>query len=215
MIQKKKKNKQIIKGVIFILFFSIILTSCTKVFIKMYGIKNPITVNEDLILEIGKKYNVPKQESYELDTSYYSFLFSLDTTKYNSQVKNHYQPLQALYYNKNGMLKSFHINCYAGGFPNLKWNRNKIFSTFLPKQQAPIDSIVSLNTQLKYFQKLSYTEDFSIDSFDYIIIVHWSRFMGRQSKRLIKIVQKNAKLATEKKVKIIYVNNDNHYVEND
>ena len=209
--EKKKMTviKQILKGIILTLIFSLTLTSCSKVFLGIYGMKNISHVDEKVILKYGKKYNIPKQDSYELDTSYFSFLFSLDTIKYKSQIKNHYQPLQALYYDKDGYLRSFHINCYAGGFPNLKWDRNEIFSTFLPKEQAPIDSIVTLDTQLKYLQQLSQTEKFSIDSLDYIIIVYWNRFMGRQSKRLIKFVQENEKLAIEKKVKIIYVNTDN------
>ncbi len=33
--------------------------------------------------------------------------------------------------------------------------------------------------------------------------------MGRQSKRLIRIVRENAKLAPSKKIRIVYANNDN------
>ena len=50
---------------------------------------------------------------------------------------------------------------------------------------------------------------FNSINFDYIVLVYWSRFMGRQSKNLIKTVQENARLAAEKRIKIIYVNNDN------
>jgi len=82
-------------------------------------------------------------------------------------------------------------------------------TTFPPKQQAPIDSIVSLETQLKYLKPLSQTTKLLNDSYDYILIVYWNRFMGRQSKRLIRFVQDNSKLATGKKVKIIYANTDN------
>lgn len=38
--------------------------------------------------------------------------------------------------------------------------------------------------------------------------------MGRQSKRLIGFVQDNVKLATDKRVKIIYVNTDNFFADN-
>lgn len=69
-----------------------------------------------------------------------------------------------------------------------------------------IDSIVSLETQLKYLKSLSQTSELSVDSYDYIVIVYWNRFMGRQSKRLIHFVQNNSKLEKEKKVKIIYAN---------
>lgn len=185
------------------------LTSCTSVFMGMYGMKKTKTVDEKKIARFAKKYNVPASDNYELDTAYFSYLFSLDTTKYKSQIKNHYQPLQALYYDNLGHLGSFQVNCYAGGFPNLKWDRNEILTTFPPKQQAPIDSIVPLEAHLKYLKPLSQTEKIQTDNYDYIVIVHWNRFMGRQSKRLIRFVQDNSKLETDKKVKIIYANTDN------
>lgn len=184
------------------------LTSCSKIILGFYGMKNSKTVDETTILNYSKKYNIPAADSYELDASYISFLTSLDTTRYKSQRKNHYQPLQALYYDKTGQLISFQINCYAGGFPNLHWDRNEILTSFPPKQQAPLDSIVPLDTQLKYIRPLSQTKKISADSSDFTIIVYWNRFMGRQSKRLVRFIQDNSKLAN-KKVKIIYVNNDN------
>ena len=191
------------------LTFVLGLTGCSSIFTGLYGMKKSKTVDEKTIVRYAKKFNIPSADNYELDTAYFSHLFSLDTTKYKSQIKNHFQPLQALYYDNSGQLKSFQVNCYTGGFPNLKWDRNEIMSTFPPKQQAPIDSIVSIETQLKYLKPLSQTSKLPIDSYDYIVIVYWNRFMGRQSKRLIHFVQDNSKLETEKKVKIIYANTDN------
>ena len=170
--------------------------------------KNTKAVDESTIIRYSNKYNISEADSYELDTAYISFLYSLDTTKYKSQIKNHYQPLQALYYSPSGQLQSFQVNCYTGGFPNLKWDRNEIMTEFPPKQQAPLDSIVPLKTQMKYLKPLSQTESFLENEYDYIVIVYWSRFMGRQSKRLIHFVQENSRLASDKKVKIIYANND-------
>jgi hypothetical protein len=196
-------------GLALIFIFGLTLTSCSKVFLQLYGIKNIKQVDEKTILKYGKKYNIPKQDSYELDTTYLSYLFSLDTAKYKLQIKNHYQPLQALYYDKDGYLQSFQVNCYAGGFPNLRWDGNDGFTTFPPQEQAEIDSIVTLDQQKKYLQPLSQTQSLDIDSFSYIVIVYWNRYMGRQSRRLIKIVQENQRLATGRKVKIIYANSDN------
>ena len=82
-------------------------------------------------------------------------------------------------------------------------------TTFPPRQQAGIDSIVPLKTQLKYLRPLSQTQKFSAEDYDYIVLVYWSRFMGRQSERLIRFVQNNRALEKEKKVKIIYANTDN------
>jgi len=191
------------------------LTNCSSLTRGLYGMKKLKKVNEETIIHYAKKYKIPQADLYVLDTSYLTFLFSLDTAKYKEQIKNHYQPLQALYYERNGQLKSFQINCYAGGFPNLKWNRNNTFETFPPRKQAMIDSIVPLELQIKYINPLSQTKSSSIENYDYIVIVYWNRLMGRQSKRLIGFVQENHKLAGEKKVKIIYVNTDNIYTEKD
>ncbi|HLP94902.1 MAG TPA: hypothetical protein VK168_12745 [Saprospiraceae bacterium] len=194
---------------VIILTSSLGLTGCSFILTGLYGTKKIKAVDEKAIIRYAKKYNIPPSNSYELDTAYFSYLFSLDTTNYTSQIKNHSQPLQALYYDHSGHLKSFQVNCFAGGFPNLKWDRNETMSIFPPKQQAPIDSIVSLETQMKYLKPHSQSAKIATAGYDYIVIVYWSRFMGRQSKRLIRFVQANSKLETEKKIKIIYVNNDN------
>jgi hypothetical protein len=184
------------------------MSSCSSIITGLYGMKNYKVVDEKTITKYSKKYNIPLADSYQLDTSYISFLKSFDTSLYKEQIKNHYQPLQALYYNNKGELKSFQINCYTGGFPNLNWERDSIMTTFPPKIQAPIDSIISLETQIKYIRQLSNTKKHSTDNYDYTIVVYWNRFMGRQSKRLIRLVKQNAEM-TNKKIKIIYVNSDN------
>jgi hypothetical protein len=189
------------------------LTSCKQVFLGLYGMKMPKTMTEKSILKAGRKYHIPPEDSYQLDSTYRTYLFSQDTSKFKHQIKNHYQPLQALYYNKTGMLESFQINCYAGGFPNLKWNRNEIFEVFPPKQQAPIDSLLTLNTHLQFLHPLSKNPEKDQSKIDYFVIVHWNRFMGRQTRRLIRCVQKSAKLTSDQKLKIIYVNNDNQFLK--
>lgn len=205
-----KKHKQLSKLSTFALVIAFLLTSCSSII----GTNKLKSVDEKTILHYAKKYNINSTENYELDTAYFTFLKSFDTKLFKQQIKNHYQPLQALYYDKTGQLQSFQINCYAGGFPNLKWNKNGIMKTFPPKQQAPLDTIISLNTQLKFLKPLSNTEKSTTNDYYYIVIIYWSKFMGRQSKRLIGFVQDNVKLATDKRVKIIYVNTDNFFADN-
>ena len=77
-------------------------------------------MDEKTIVRYANHYNIPIADGYELDTSYYAFLLSHDKARYKEQINNHYQPLQALYFDKSGQLQSFQINCYAGGFPNLQ-----------------------------------------------------------------------------------------------
>lgn len=194
--------------ILIVLAFLLSLTSCTAIVMKMYGMNEPKHISDEKIVELSEKYNIPPSDTYTLDTSYVNFLYSFDTVKYKNNIKDHLQPLQALYYNKNGQIESFHINCYAGGFPNLKWDRNDVMNTFPPQNQAPLDRLLPLDIHLKYIQKLPASDDISTDGYDYVIIVHWNRFMGRQSKKLIQAVQENAKLAENQKIKILYVNTD-------
>lgn len=200
------------KHLIKLLFLFVVfktLHSCSPLLLKTYGMKEMKSLSKVEIMAQGSKYKIPENDAYVLDSSYIDFIFLLDSTKYAKEIQNHFQPLQALYYDQTGQLKSYHINCNAGGFPNLKWNRFGNFDAFIPKQQTPIDSILPLNQHLKHLVPLTDEARIFPDAYDFIVIVHWSRFMGRQSKRLIKIVQKNATLSKNYNTKIVYVNNDN------
>jgi hypothetical protein len=50
-------------------------------------------------------------------------------------------------------------------------------------------------------------------TYDYTVLVYWCRFMGRQSKRLVRVVQDNVRLGEGKKIMVLYVNTDNFWVE--
>jgi hypothetical protein len=76
------------------------LTGCTA----LYGIKENTRVDEKTIVRYANQYNIPIADGYELDTSYFAFLLSHDKTRYREQINNHYQPLQALYFDKSGQL---------------------------------------------------------------------------------------------------------------
>lgn len=169
----------------------------------MYGMKKLKYQSREQILKLAARYQIPEEDCFELDTGYTTFLRSLDTLKYKQQIKNHYQPLQVLYYKRDGSFISFYVNCYAGGFPNLKWN----IGSFVPPTQAPLDSILPLDTHTYYLHSLSSTGSGRPNP-DYWVIVYWNRFMGRQSERLIKEVRLNIK-NSGKNVKLFYVNNDN------
>lgn len=189
------------------------LQSCSPIILKTFGMKKMKELSKEEILRQGRKYNIPDADAYELDSLFFTYLFSLDSVRYKKEQKNHFQPLQALYYDNTGHLKSFHINCNAGGFPNLKWNRFGTFDQFIPKQQTPVDSILPLEKHTEFLRSLTNNSSQQFNENNYVVIVHWSRFMGRQSKRLIKIVQKNCALGVDQHVRILYVNNDNVFAK--
>ena len=168
--------------------------------------KNVTTNDSSKIVNYANKYSIPQKNSFIIDTTYISYVYSLDSSL-NQIKKNHLQPLQALYFNKTGKLISYHINCYTGGFPNLKWNRNGVFDSFPPKTQAPLDTIFTYNDIRKFVKDINDDKNA-----EYNILVFWNIAMGRQSKRLIKIVNENAKLA-DKSINIIYVNDDDIFLK--
>ena len=113
-----------------------------------------------------------------------------------------------MYFDSAQKLISFHVNCYAGGFPNLNWERSNIFKTFPPGQQAPLDSLITLNFILGKLQPVVVSNMQDDANMDYTIVVFWNKFMNSQTKRFIKIIQDNLNLANGKKVNVYYVNND-------
>lgn len=197
---------------ILIIMISLITVGCNP-FLGIYGIKTPKEINERKIERISKRFDLPPANVFELDTAFYSFLTSHDTSVFKIQIKNHIQPLQALYFNQTGKLLSFQINCYAGGFPNITWERDSIFSDFPPRQQAPIDTLVSVTTQIEYLIPLSHSEKINPDNYDYLVFVYWSKFMGRQSRRFLKLVKNNRLLSENENIRVVYINNDNFFID--
>lgn len=199
---------------IYLVILSSILTcSCSKLLYAIVGLHETKKLSKQEIAQCALKNKIPVADNFELDSIYIRFINAIDTLRFASERKNHYQPLQALYYDQQGALKVFIVNCYARGFPNLKWNRGKIFDTFLPARQAPTDSILPLYEHLKYLKPLPGAQRFVYGQNEYIVLVHWNHFMGRQSRHLIEEVQKNMQLVGNHKVRVIYVNNDNFFAK--
>jgi hypothetical protein len=179
----------------------------------LYGLKQPKPVSQQTLLRYARIYGIPEADSYELDTAFASFLTRHEKAQ-PAAVKNHSQPLQALYYNQSGYPQAFLINCYADDrFPNIKWNPAGELNVFPPREQAPIDSLLSLDSQRHYLRPFPQTVIFDKHAWDEVVVVYWSRFMGRQSKRLIQAVQTNSRLAINQRVKILYVNNDAYFAQ--
>lgn len=198
--------------IILFLLLVVMMSSCQTIMMRLYGVRHYKTVDEKLIVKQARKYNIPESSMYYVDSAYFGYFKGLDSV--HKQVsKDRMQPLQACYYDASGKLVSFQINCYAGGFPNLKWNRNGIFNTFVPKQQAPLDTLLNLQQHTDYLRTINEKTKISEEHFDYVIFVHWTVLLGRQSKRFIRYVQRNAALAKNSNIDIRYVNMEMMWAE--
>lgn len=183
------------------------MTACTPLILSTMGMKNPRIITEDEMYTFGRKWGMSIYFQQTLLSTYVDEVQKLDSL-HPTLAKNLLQPIQAMYFDSTGKLISYHINCLAGGYPNLNWNRNGNFDVFPAKTQAPCDSLVTLAWLLPHLKPLEYP-CVKIKDLDYTVVVFWSRFTGRQSRHLVEFVQQNLKLASkETRIQIMYVNTD-------
>ena len=186
-----------------LLFFFIslnIFSSCKST----YGIKKVTKISTENIEMVSAIYGI--KESYILDKKTY-LLFLKSFSNDSLFIKNHTQPLQAIYFNQKGEMISYFINCNAGGFPNLVWNKANSLDAFPPKTQTKIDANFHVSELLKYLKM-----EESKTNQQYVFLF-WNDYLGRQTKLFINEFRNNINKSTEKNVNIIYVNNDNLYVD--
>lgn len=180
----------------------------------MYGMKKYKVLTKEEIASAAARYKIPSDALYELDTAYAGYMAKFRQEYTSFTVENHLHPLQVTYYDKRGAQVSFHSGVYAdAGLFNLRWNFKRQFDYFPPVTEAPIDSIMNFETHLRFVRTLNgNSPDPAVYRHaSYNVIVHWARFTGRQSRRLIRVVQKNAKRARQQPVNYFFVNTDNLY----
>lgn len=203
---------------ILIITITILSTGCSGILKSAYGIKDPVTLSNTEIANQAAKLKIPAESSFRLSSSYFNLLKGRDSLKPGSEVcspmiTKYQQPLQALYFNKNGSLVSMHTNCYAGGFPLLKWNNQGQFSSFVPRSTVPItDSVVTLKTIWPYILPVNNAS--RLQAAETTVVVFWTGFMAKQSRELIKVVNKNVALS-KGSVAVLYVNVDNSFTSSE
>lgn len=169
---------------------------CTKLMMSVYGIKNPRPLSDDEISIRLKELHISNENAFILDKKYFYALENKDTSKplfgnkCSPMISKYQQPLQLMYFDELGKLVSFHNNCYTGGFPKLKWNRDGQFNNFIPATTIPItDSVLNMGLLLSYLRPIN-NKGVS-NKPKWTVIVFWCDFMFRQSKELIRIAREN------------------------
>ena len=193
------------------IIFWVAATNCSCSFIMKtrMGVKKPKVMDEKLHTRYLKKLGAPMNQAYIIDTNYLYFLEFADTLHFRKQKKNHYQPIQALYYGHSQFQEAWFINCFAPGFPHLNWNNENKFGSFPPTTAAPLDSLVSFDRLIAHAQPFKNSIRHTVGKNEpYTVVFFWNRFMKKESKRLHKILLENLKNCPEP-YRIIYINNDN------
>lgn len=188
-------------------------SSCSFIMLKVMGMKSPKIMNDKLHARYLKKMKAPVENAYLLDTNYLHFIEINDTVNFRKQKKNHYQPIQALYYGHNQFQEAWFINCFAPGYPKLNWNIENKFGTFPPKTAAPLDSLISFDSLIAHAKSFNNHPKHKVgENEPYTVVFIWNRFFNKESKRLHEIVLENLKMCPEP-YRIIYINNDNIYAQ--
>jgi hypothetical protein len=189
------------------LLVGLLLSSCQTVFqalLGIHGIKAPTPAE---LAQQAQRLGIPAERSFVLDTSYTGLLRH---AAFPAQAKNHAQPLQLLYFDAHGQLRQFYINCNADlRLLNVEWNPDGRLDVFPPRSQTPPDSLLTFTEQIKHLRTASGTHPDTTARADYRLVVYWNRFMGRQTRGLLRAVQHNLRqVPAGQRVEVYYVNND-------
>jgi len=196
------------KTVIYVIFIiSILLSSCSVILSKMYGIKQLNSFNEKEYNNFIAKINNDRCLSYIIsDSSQYKKVINLGHTQ--KEKNNLGQPIQILYFEKN-VLKSYHINCLAkGSLTNLNWNTDNRFSVFIPKTAVNIDSLkINLKDYINIYPNLKNRNDKR-----YTILIFWTLMLDKISYSAIETVFSNLKqYKKENETSVILINTDKYF----
>lgn len=200
----------------YILLLSILMlhSSCAHLAMKAMGMKQPKELNQKQLQRFSRKMNIPETNSFFADTSYWNLI--VDLPKERGIQKNHYQPIQAIYFNKGSNFPTaWYINCYAKGTTfGLLWNADSSFNEFPPKGNAPLDSAISIFSFDNYIHPVFPSSKYFINPDEFNILVIYNRVFQRQSRNLIRLVQQNAALSATP-VNIKYINIDNAFIDSE
>ena len=182
-------------------------SSCMRL---LYGIKSPHAMQSEEISAKAIKWHIDTAHLYELNQQFLYQLYDWQERGQKTLAKHRHQPLQLIYFNPNGKMVSQHMNCYAQGFPNLRWQRDGRMNTFPPISATAPDSAFDLSMQLQLIRPL-HTVPIPMKASNYTIAIYWNSFMGRQSRRLVRMATKNLKKAGNKPYQLLFINTDNYY----
>ncbi len=151
------------------------------------------------------------EQVYVIDSALYVNEFSnIQEPKFYQAL---FQPIQLRIYDSNQELDTWITNCFVSGFPNLKWDEYINFDTTPPQYIYPENFLLD---SLKQKEQFSYIVDFDGKSisqsinepYDYLFVIFASLAFKRQTKRLIKMVQKWISIHNELNCKLAIAYSD-------
>lgn len=188
----------------------VLLTSCSLVLSKVYGVKELSKFDKQEYDNFISKLKIENTNYYSLVSDSASFRKSINLGDSILTKKDLYQPIHILYFEKKQIV-SFQANCYAKGtLKNLNWNYDNRFSFFPPKSAVPITN--EHNITFEKFKEI-YPQLKNIKEKRYSIIIFWTLMLKNISYDAIQTVFKNIKKFNKTNETIVYlINTDKFFV---
>lgn len=189
----------------------LLLTSCNRMMAGLFGV-HPYErrVTQQMKDRLADRMGIDPAENLVLTHRYSHRVEARRGKEPEKHTRAKYQPLQLRWYSSGGRMQWLIPNCDVGGFPNLQWKRFGLPDTlFAPVQsRAYADSAWTLNDDLSFMvERHSGMAPKKADNARGHLLVYWTYFMGRQSVRLARHVEKWRKRHGEG-VAVRYVNAD-------
>lgn len=166
--------------------------------IKIYGLKRVRSYTPAQIEKWNTAHGIAANAV--LDHDYNHILAENISDK--GLMKDMRQPLQYWIFD-DGKLASNMVNCDATGFPNLKW---PIEENYAGK------NINARNMGSDFYSKFMLAQKIDPGNNTHIMVINYSRFMGRQNKRFLK--ECKAFIVAHPEFRAYYNNMDNTFSDN-
>lgn len=197
--------------ILFLILFS--TSSCQRIVMSSYGIKDQKQLNREQIKVVSQKVSSQSNNQYFVTNTFKEFLNSLKEKNMciesDQLLHQLQQPIQVITLNSAGQVIHHVSNCDVGGFPNLKWASISTFTDNMYKdcKDANVNFIELI---FPFLYPLNQEKEIlkQYVNYDYVYLIFWNRFAFRQSKRLIEHL-KNIQI--KENALLIYVNNDNFF----
>ncbi len=188
----------------------LLLTSCSAIFSKIYGVKELNKFDKQEYDSFISKLKTENIMYFSLISDPASFRKSINLGDSVLTQKDLYQPIQILYFEKNQIV-SFQANCYAKGtLKNLNWNYDNRFSIFPPKSAVPLNN--ERNVTFKEFNEI-YPELKNIKGKKYSIIIFWTSMLENISYDAIETVFENIVKFDKTHETVVYlINTDKFFI---
>lgn len=189
----------------------VLVTGCSKMAVGLAGMHpydHQVTwAKKD---RLAKRMDIAPEENLVLSRRYAARIEDRKKYQPEKHTKTFYQPLQLRWYSAGGRTQWVVPNCDIGGFPNLQWRRVGLPDTLYATLQARsyADSAWTIQDDLGYM--VSRSTGFPLEMHEAPegrLLVYWTYFMGRQSLRLARHVEKWRKRSGQL-VQVHYVNAD-------